>query len=383
MMKLVWPALLGIFRTLYFAYSVWCQLFPLALVALLAALAGFGGDDFPQAQEWAQLILGVAAIMAAFAIAYLYWQRTQEDPNPWQSGFMSWFGTLKLFRNDGGAAAVKLHWPSSYLVENPRGYRISGTDLRTLLDLLQPGDILLRGYEGYVDGEFIRRSSLSSQTGFKAGWYTHVALYVGELTESDRAHVPAKFRDDAAYFSTGAQRVIHAMAKGVHTEDILTFLRCDYLTVLRLPAELTLQTDQLAAGIAPSKQCNPPSLSDQLTTGVVNSLQSGKAVLRQQVIHAARVSALEKMGEEYDFDCSDTKEFDRFSCAELLYYCLRGALVPLDLKPLPHAFYPLAPAFKRFCMLERATITPDDYDDLVGKGRMERVWEDRFSKTLK
>jgi hypothetical protein len=382
-MKFVWPALLGFFRTIYLTYSVWCLLFPIALLAWCVSPWIIDTNHHPQWILWFQAGLGVFALLVLYVIWHAYRHRNNGDPNPWQSGFLAWFGSLKLFQNAGDAAAVPLHWPSSYLVENPRGYRISGPNMRTILGLLQPGDILLRAYEGYVDGEFIRRSSLTSQNGFKPGWFTHVALYAGELTESDRVHVPEPFRNQPDYFSSGPQMVIHSMAKGVHTEDILTFLRCDYLTVLRLEAELTLKPGSETYTQASKKQGRPTSLSDKLHTAIAKTLQAGEAVPRNLVIQAARLSALEKIGEAYDFDCSDTQKFNRFSCAELLYYCLRGVLGALELKPMPHALYPFAPRFKRFHVLKRVTITPDDYDGLADCGHFIRLWEDEASKKVK
>ena len=379
-MKFFWTVLLGLIRPLYLAYSAWCCLFPVALAGLLAMALGAWGDSGAGLRYSAWGLLALWLMLGLIAVFGVVARRTDDDPNPWQSGFMAWFGTLKAFRNLGDSAAVKLHWPSWYLVENPRGYRISGANLRTILGVLQPGDILLRGYEGYVDGAFIRRSSLSSTTGFKPGWYTHVALYVGDLTEQDGAQVPSTFQNDPGYFSPGPQRVIHAMAKGVHTEDILTFLRCDYLAVLRLPAELTLAPGQTADLRARCKQGVPPSVSDMQVTALLQTLAAGGSVPRAQVIATAKQSALEKIGEDYDFDCSDTTEFNRFSCAELLYFCLRGVQGALDLKPLAHAFYPLAPWQTRFHLLERITITPDDYYDLVRRDKLTCVWEDSFSQ---
>jgi len=380
-MKLLWLALLGFFRTFYLAYAVWCGLFPLALIVWLYLLVSDWGAAHPALQSGAQAIAAGLVALALFAIAYIYVKRSPNNPNPWQSGFMAWFGTLKIFHNDGGSPEVKLHWPSKFLVENPRGYRISGTDLRQILDALQPGDILLRGYEGYVDGEFIRRSSVSAQSEFKPGWFTHVALFVGDLSAKDCTHVPAGFAQQPDYFSPGPQRVIHAMAKGVHTEDILTFCRCDYLCVLRLPPQLTIHSTS-STPLARCKQSKPPTASDALVSDMLDDLQAGQTVARERVVAAMRLSALEKIGEEYDFDRSDTQAFDRFSCAELLYFCLRGVLDAIDLRPLPHALYPLAPLLKNFKVLERATLTPDDYRSLARQGRLERVWEDRFSKTL-
>jgi hypothetical protein len=384
-MKYVWPVLLGLVRTAYLAYSLWCRLFGLVLASLLmglvvAAQTGYA-DQHPALWQAAGLALATYLLLALYAVIHVYRQRSADDPNPGQSAFMAWFGTLKVFRNDGGAAAVKLHWPSHFLVENPRGYRISGASMRAVLDLLQDGDILLRGYEGYVDGEFIRRSSVTSQHGFQPGWFTHAALYVGTLGEKDRQQVPAAFRNNPSMFAPGPQRVIHSMANGVHTEDILTFLRCDYLAVLRIRPDLTLPPAAPADGQPHLKQASPPSLSDAMMAAMQGALAAGGTLQSEQVVAAARQSALEKIGEDYDFDCSDTKEFNRFSCAELVYYCLRGALGALQLKPLAHALYPLVPFNKHWRILERVTITPDDFHELVAAGSLDCIWEDGTSRT--
>lgn len=383
-MKLVWPALLGVFRTAYLAYSVWCLLFPLALVALLVWGLGGVGSAHAVWHQAAQFLLALWSLVAVYAVVCAGMRRQKGDPNPWQSGFMAWFGTLKLFKNTGGGDGVKLWWPSAYLVENPRSYRISGPDTRQILAVLQPGDILLRGYAGYVDGEFIRRSARTSKSGFQAGWFTHVALYAGELTAADYSHVPSAFHNDTAYFAPGPQMVIHSMAKGVHTEDVLTFLRCDYLAVLRLPPQLCIPAggDLNAAAVSARHKTRHASPSNRMSDDLVYALQHGRPVTRAQVAEAAKQSALEKIGEAYDFDCSDTTQFHRFSCAELLYYCLRGVQGALGLTATPHALYPLAPWFPRVHMLERTTITPDDYYNLWRERQLECVWEDAFSKAL-
>jgi len=381
-MNYVWPVLLGLVRPVYLFYSIWCQAMPAALLVLLATLVWADPGRWPwlTSAAWAGGASYLA--LAGYAVWTVYRRRSPDDPNPGQSALLSWFGTLKLFHNAGGAAAVKLHWPSRYLVENPRGYRISGSQMREVLNLLQEGDILLRGYEGYLDGEFIRRSSVSAAHGFSPGWFTHAALFVGALTESDRLCVPPAQRDDPGYFATGPQQVIHSMAKGVHAEDILTFLRCDYLAVLRLPPSLSLPAGQSAEQGLRRNNGKPATASDLLVNQLVQTLHAGSPITRAQIVAAARLSALEKIGEDYDFDCSDTKEFNRFSCAELVYYCLRGVLGAIRLEPRAHALYPLVPLNKRFRMLERVTITPDDFHDLLEAGSLQLVWEDSHSRGL-
>ena len=76
-------------------------------------------------------------------------------------------------------------------------YQIKGPDQRQILNVLQPGDLLLRRYERYVTGRAT------------PGYYTHVAVYVGDNT------------------------ILHMLGKGCIKEDILTFMRCDNICILR------------------------------------------------------------------------------------------------------------------------------------------------------
>ena len=76
-------------------------------------------------------------------------------------------------------------------------YKIKGPETRAILNVIEPGDILLRRYSNYLGSKFI------------PGYYSHVAIYVGENT------------------------VVHMLGSGIVSEDILTFLRCDDICVLR------------------------------------------------------------------------------------------------------------------------------------------------------
>jgi len=76
-------------------------------------------------------------------------------------------------------------------------YQIKGEQQRDIIDLLKPGDILLRRYDHYLAAFFI------------PGYYTHVALYCGD------------------------NQIVHATTHKVGTEDILTFLRTDHIAILR------------------------------------------------------------------------------------------------------------------------------------------------------
>jgi len=89
-------------------------------------------------------------------------------------------------------------WPMFFIFAGESHYQIKGPDQRQILNLLQPGDVLLRRYDHYLGSLTIK------------GYWSHAALYVGD------------------------DHVIHMLGKGVTKEDILTFMRCDNIMILRL-----------------------------------------------------------------------------------------------------------------------------------------------------
>ena len=97
---------------------------------------------------------------------------------------VSWFADIRFY-NLG-----LILWGSST-------YKIKGPHMRQILDLLQPGDILLRKYDHYLGSVLIK------------GFWSHAAVYVGN------------------------NEVIHMLGGGITTEDILTFLRTDHIMILR------------------------------------------------------------------------------------------------------------------------------------------------------
>lgn len=76
-------------------------------------------------------------------------------------------------------------------------YRIKGNHMRDIINTVQPGDVLLRRYDSYLGTFFI------------PGYFSHAAIYEG--------------RDN----------VLHMMGDGIVSEDILTFMRCDDIRILR------------------------------------------------------------------------------------------------------------------------------------------------------
>lgn len=87
---------------------------------------------------------------------------------------------------------------------NAKTFRLKGKHYREVEQLIQPGDILIRRFEGYVDKIFI------------PGFWNHSGIYVGEI--DGKPH-----------------QVIHAISDGVVVEDLIDFMRTDHVCVLRAP----------------------------------------------------------------------------------------------------------------------------------------------------
>ena len=102
-----------------------------------------------------------------------------------KSKFLTIFGDIKVFK-----------YPL-WIVYDPEQYQISGAKLREILNALQPGDIIARGYVKYLDGYFI------------PGKYSHTGVYIG------------------------ANTMIHSVAEGVCKIDVLDFLQCDRCCIIR------------------------------------------------------------------------------------------------------------------------------------------------------
>lgn len=257
--------------------------------------------------------------------------------------FLTWFGDLKYFP-----------YPM-WIVWDPGSYRVKGEDAREVIELVRPGDILLRAYDNYVDGLFI------------PGSYSHVGLYAGKIDESQRS-LAGSHLDDAekqaraqsGFFKAGPQMVIHAMAEGVRMDDVLTFCRCDAMAILRLPA--VLQGTPASADY-PFRD----ELFSALERSIRDRLTNGGSVASEEVIPLAIEAALGKVGEEYDFGF-DFRKFDSFSCSELVYYCYKSVDHHLDLRPKTHRFMGIFP--------RRDAITPDDYLST----RLEKTWFSRSAR---
>ena len=99
--------------------------------------------------------------------------------------FLTILGDIKIFK-----------FPL-FIIYDPSTFRVKGYHTRLAMEMLKPGDIILRRYRMYLDGAFI------------PGKYSHTGVYIGD------------------------GKVIHAVAEGVSKIDIIDFLRCDGFCILR------------------------------------------------------------------------------------------------------------------------------------------------------
>ena len=95
---------------------------------------------------------------------------------------------------------IKVYYKNGWgVVYNPAEYeyKIHGDYLTEIVSQLQPGDIILRGFDHYLDKWLI------------PGNFSHSGIYIGD------------------------NKVIHAIAKGVCEHHILDYIQCDRVCVLR------------------------------------------------------------------------------------------------------------------------------------------------------
>ena len=105
------------------------------------------------------------------------------------SVFLIWFSKIKVLKF--GMLPI--------LASDQDPYVVTGHDILQIMELIEPGDVLLRGYDKYLDGKFI-----PDEHG-----YSHGAIYVGK------------------------NEVVHAASPFVHSISIIDFCQCDRVMVLR------------------------------------------------------------------------------------------------------------------------------------------------------
>ncbi len=92
---------------------------------------------------------------------------------------------------------IYLHKYFPWIIWHPLFHRLKGFEIRQILKIIRPGDILVRRNEGWLTAKAI------------PGYFMHAALYIGD------------------------NKVAHATTSGTGKEDILDFFRTDSVAVLR------------------------------------------------------------------------------------------------------------------------------------------------------
>lgn len=124
-----------------------------------------------------------------------------------KEGVINFFGNIRVF-------------PLGLVVFGDTTSKLKGPDVREILNVLKPGDIVGNAHDNYVSSWFIK------------GKFSHVGLYIGD------------------------NKVIHVRTTGITQDDILTFLRADAAFVVRpkdqsiVPSALEKASSFLAEGIA-------------------------------------------------------------------------------------------------------------------------------------
>lgn len=243
------------------------------------------------------------------------------------NGFIKIFGDIKVFK-----------WPL-FIVYDPASYKVKGKDTRQVLDLVQPGDILLRGYDNYLDGFFI------------PGYFSHVGLYVGEVKPEHGAGITVP--GGKRLFATGPQMVVHAMAEGVFVQDILDFCRTDRMLILRFPQNLSARLMMDPSDV-------PFNRFTEDEKKLFMELVSGKTLSFDRIFDVLFQLALSQVGKKYDFSFN-FKNYNNLSCTEFLYFCIKS------LEP----YHLLAPVQKKFLFYQKRVVVPDAFI----KAGLELVWQ--------
>ena len=92
---------------------------------------------------------------------------------------------------------IKVYRFPFFMIYDPSTFRVKGYHTRQAMELVKPGDLILRKYVNYLDGFFI------------PGEYSHTGIYVGD------------------------GQMVHAVSENVSHIDIIDFLRCDSFCILR------------------------------------------------------------------------------------------------------------------------------------------------------
>jgi hypothetical protein len=239
---------------------------------------------------------------------------------------LRFLGDVKLFKAQARLFVVPhvLTTPifRTTVLHDPSSYQVKGVDMRRAMSEIQPGDILVRGFDNYVDGNFI------------PGFFSHAGLYLGRVDKDTlERHWARHFAGCAPHEEDyaplkevlenvlcGEQMVIHSMKDGIFMEDLLNFCRCDYMTAVSFPTSVRRAPDVV----------RPYSENEQIKKAftveerrIAQQLEQNSTVPYSEIFPVVFKLALSQLGTKYDFGL-DFSSFKKMSCTEFVYYCTKS-----------------------------------------------------------
>jgi len=115
---------------------------------------------------------------------------------------------------------IKVSKYPMWISYSPTTYKVRGEHVRAAIEVLKPGYVVGRGYDGYVDGWFI------------PGEYSHTGI----CTKNNEKE----------------QFIIHSMAQGVFQQDLIDFLKCDRFVIFK-PRKFCQKAVQIAKSLVGKK----------------------------------------------------------------------------------------------------------------------------------
>ena len=288
-----------------------------------------------------------------------------------------------------GCSHLKISlWPP-LLAYKPRGHMLKAIHLRDIMKKVQPGDILVRTFNNYVDGFFI------------PGTFTHVGFYMGPVTENHLKQV-AKV-DNPSQFHTGEQMVIHTLGDKILLDHLIDFCHCDGLAIMRFPRQLksiekraiperlmayfkdpskppvvVQEEEEEEEGKKAKKAKKPkkeepikePVQLDEMTKTLVKheytiaqTIAQGKPVEFEKIFKVLYQIALREFTSPYHYDF----EIDNFSgtaSTEWVYFITKSIIWN----------YGVTPDSKKVFFKSRRIILPDDFVN----GDLEEIWKEVY-----
>lgn len=252
------------------------------------------------------------------------------------------------------ASQIKLSkWPP-FLAYNPHSFALKGRHTRDIMKVVQPGDILVRSFNGYLNNIFL------------PGAFKHVGFYLGQVTDNHLRKIANL--EYTTHFVMGPQIVIHAIKGNIILEDLIDFCRCDGLAVMRFPGELkSLYSRQIPEALATyfttftePQEGAQPSLLVKNERDVAQHLAKGSALKFEKIFKLFYQIALNQLTAPYEFELG-VDAFDATASTEFVYFITKSICWN----------YGIEPVSKKILFKPRQIIEPDNYVN----SDLEEVWK--------